>query len=141
MALVAGTVAFGWHPLRLPATGVTLPAAAALGRLAVAVGYVLITELVVAGLAFLLSVSTDSPLGAVGGAVGVVIISNILDDVTALGSWREILPTHWQFAWLDAMQSQITWTGMIEGTSVSVSYAVLLLALAFRRFRVKDIVS
>jgi ABC-2 type transport system permease protein len=39
------------------------------------------------------------------------------------------------------MQSQITWTGMIEGTSVSVSYAVLLLALAFRRFRVKDIVS
>jgi ABC-type transport system involved in multi-copper enzyme maturation permease subunit len=141
MALVAGTVAFGWHPLRLPATGVTLPAAAALGRLAVAVGYVLITELVVAGMAFLLSVSTDSPLGAVGGAVGVVIISNILDDVTALGSWREILPTHWQFAWLDAMQSQITWTGMIEGTSVSVSYAVLLLALAFRRFRVKDIVS
>ena len=141
MALVAGTVAFGWHPLRLPATGVTLPAAAALGRLAVAVGYVLITELVVAGMAFLLSVSTDSPLGAVGGAVGLVIISNILDDVTALGSWREILPTHWQFAWLDAMQSQITWTGMIEGTSVSVSYAVLLLALAFRRFRVKDIVS
>ena len=30
MALVAGTVAFGWHPLRLPATGVTLPTAAAL---------------------------------------------------------------------------------------------------------------
>jgi ABC-type transport system involved in multi-copper enzyme maturation permease subunit len=141
MALLAGTVAFGWHPLKLPATGVALPAGAALGRLAVVLGYVLITELVVAGLAFLLSVSTDSPLGAVGGAVGLVIISNILDDVTALGSWREILPTHWQFAWLDAMQSQISWTGMIEGTSVSVSYAVLLLALAFRRFRLKDIVS
>jgi hypothetical protein len=30
---------------------------------------------------------------------------------------------------------------MIEGTSVSVCYAVLLLALAFRRFRAKDIVS
>jgi ABC-type transport system involved in multi-copper enzyme maturation permease subunit len=141
MALLAGTVAFGWHPLLLPATGVALPTAAALGRLAVTVGYVLITELVVAGLAFLLSVSTDSPLGAVGGAVGLVIISNILDDVTALGAWREILPTHWQFAWLDAMQSQITWAGMIEGTSVSVSYAVLLFALAFRRFRAKDIVS
>jgi ABC-2 type transport system permease protein len=141
MALVAGTVAFGWHPLRLPGTGVTLPAAAALGRLAVVVGYVLITELVVAGLAFLLSVSTDSPLGAVGGAVGLVIISNILDDVTALGSWRELLPTHWQFAWLDAMQAQITWTGMIEGTSVSVSYAVILLALAFRHFQAKDVVS
>ncbi len=104
-------------------------------------GYVLITELVVAALAFLLSVSTDSPLGAVGGAVGLVIVSNILDAVTALGSWREILPTHWQFSWLEALQSQVTWVGMIEGASVSVSYAVILFALAFRRFRVRDIVS
>jgi len=48
----------------------------------------MITELVVAGLAFPALVSTDSPLGAVGGAVGLVIVSNILDAVTALGSWR-----------------------------------------------------
>ena len=107
----------------------------------IVLAYVLITELVVAGLAFLLSVSTDSPLGAVGGAVGLVIVSNILDAVTALGSWRGILPTHWQFAWLDAMQPQITWGGMLEGASVSVSYALILFALAFRHFRAKDIVS
>jgi hypothetical protein len=141
MALVAGTVAFGWHPLRLPGTGVDLPLGTAFARLGIVLGYVLITELVVAALAFLLSVSTDSPLGAVGGAVGLVIVSNILDAVTALGSWREVLPTHWQFAWLDAVQSQVTWGGMIEGASVSVSYAVILFALAFRHFRVRDIVS
>ena len=140
-ALVAGTVAFGWHPLRLPGTGVDLPLGTAFARLGIVLGYVLITELVVAALAFLLSVSTDSPLGAVGGAVGLVIVSNILDAVTALGSWREVLPTHWQFAWLDAVQSQVTWGGMIEGASVSVSYAVILFALAFRHFRVRDIVS
>jgi ABC-type transport system involved in multi-copper enzyme maturation permease subunit len=141
MALVAGTVAFGWHPLRLPATGVDVPAGSAFARLGIVLGYVLITELVVAALAFLLSVSTDSPLGAVGGAVGLVIVSNILDAVTALGSWREILPTHWQFSWLGALQSQVSWNGMIEGASVSVSYALILFALAFRRFRVRDIVS
>ncbi len=141
MSLLAGTVAFGWHPLRLPATGVELPDSTALGRLGIVLVYVLITELVVAGLAFLLSVTTDSPLGAVGGAVGLVIVSNILDAVTALGSWREILPTHWQFAWLEAFSSQLTWGGMIEGAAVSVSYAVVLLALAFRRFRTRDIVS
>ena len=141
MALLAGTVAYGWHPLRLPASGVELPGGAALARMVIVLAYVLITELVVAGLAFLLSVSTDSPLGAVGGAVGLVIVSNILDAVTALGPWRQILPTHWQFAWLDAMQPQISWGGMIEGAAVSVSYALVLFALAFRRFRVKDIVS
>jgi ABC-type transport system involved in multi-copper enzyme maturation permease subunit len=141
MALIAGTVTYGWHPLRLPPTGVDLATGAALGRLAVVLGYVLVSELVVAALAFGLSVSTDSPLGAVGGAVGLMIVSNILDAVTALGSWREILPSHWQFAWLDAVAPQVTWGGMIEGASVSVSYAIVLFAVAFRRFRAKDIVS
>jgi ABC-type transport system involved in multi-copper enzyme maturation permease subunit len=141
MSLVAGTVAFGWHPLRLPGTGAVLGPGPALGRMAIVLAYVLVTELVVAGLAFLLSVFTDSPLGAVGGAVGLVIVSDILDAVTALHGWRQVLPTHWQFAWLDAMQPQITWGGMLEGASVSVSYALILLAWAFRHFRAKDIVS
>ena len=141
MSLVAGTVAFGWHPLRLPGTGAELGAGTALGRMAIVLVYVLATELVVAGLAFLLSVTTDSPLGAVGGAVGLVIVSDILDAVTALHGWRQVLPTHWQFAWLDAMQPQITWGGMLEGASVSLCYALILFAWAFRHFRAKDIVS
>jgi ABC-type transport system involved in multi-copper enzyme maturation permease subunit len=141
MSLLAGTVAFGWHELRLPGTGIELSTGPALGRVAIILGYVLVSELVVAALAFLLSVLTDSPLGAVGGAVGLVIVSNILDAVTALGSWRELLPTHWQFAWLDVLQPQISWADMIQGSAISVSYALVLLALAFRRFRSKDIVS
>jgi ABC-type transport system involved in multi-copper enzyme maturation permease subunit len=141
MSLLAGSVAFGWHVLRLPGTGVELSTGPALGRMAIVLGFVLISELVVAALAFLLSVLTDSPLGAVGGAVGLVIVSNILDAVTALGSWRELLPTHWQFAWLDVLQSQISWADMIQGSAISVSYALVLFALAFRRFRSKDIVS
>jgi ABC-2 type transport system permease protein len=141
MSLVAGTVAFGWHPLRLPGTGAVLGSGVAVGRMGIVLAYVLTTELVVAGLAFLLSVSTDSPLGAVGGAVGLVIVSDILDAVTALGGWRQVLPSHWQFAWLDAMQPQISWGGMLEGAAVSVSYAMILFALAFRHFRAKDIVS
>jgi ABC-type transport system involved in multi-copper enzyme maturation permease subunit len=141
MSLVAGTVAFGWHPLRLPASGVQLGYGTALGRMGIVLAYVLISEVVVAGLAFLLSVSTDSPLGAVGGAVGLVIVSSILDAITALGNWREILPTHWQFAWLVVLQQPVTWSAMIEGAAVSLSYGLILFALAFRRFRVKDIVS
>ena len=141
MSLAAGTVAFGWHPLRLPGTGAVLGSGVAVGRMGVVLAYVLATELVVAGLAFLLSVSTDSPLGAVGGAVGLVIVSDILDAVTALGGWRRVLPTHWQYAWLDAMQPQISWGGMLEGAAVSLSYALILFAWAFRHFRAKDIVS
>jgi ABC-2 type transport system permease protein len=141
MSLAAGTALYGWHPLRLPGSLVDLPPGTALERLGISLAYVLITLLFVAGLAFLLSVTTDSPLGAVGGTVGLAIVSTILDSVTALGNWREILPTHWQYSWLSALQPQLSWDPMIEGAIVSVSYAVVLLALAFRRFQRKDIVS
>jgi ABC-2 type transport system permease protein len=141
MSLAAGTALYGWHPLRLPGSMVDLPPGSALARLSISLAYILITLLFVAGIAFLLSVSTDSPLAAVGGAVGLGIVSSILDAVTALGSWREILPTHWQYSWLSALQPQVSWDPMIEGAIVSASYAVVLLALAFRRFQRKDIVS
>ncbi|MCW2903914.1 MAG: transporter permease [Streptosporangiaceae bacterium] len=141
MALLAGTLVFGWGDVQLPTGGAALPSGTALSRMALIVGYAMVSQLVVAALAFLLSVATDSPLGAVGGAVGLVIVSNILDAVTALGDWRQFLPSHWMYAWMDALQPSIQWSGMVKGTAVSVAYAVVLLALAFRRFRTKDIVS
>ncbi|GII62733.1 ABC transporter permease [Sphaerisporangium krabiense] len=141
MALLAGTVAFGWNDIRLPGTGETIAAATVLPRFGIVVGYALVSQLVVAALAFLLSVSTDSPLGAVGGAVGLVIVSNILQAVEALGVVREFLPTFWNTAWLDALAPELDWSGMTKGASLSVTYAAVLVALAFRRFRRKDVVS
>jgi ABC-2 type transport system permease protein len=141
MAMITGIYVFGWARLRVPGGDVALPNGTALTRMLIIVGYILASELVVAALAFLLSVTTDSPLGAVGGAVGLVILSNIIDAVTALGHWREFLPTHWTFAWTDALQPHLEWTGMIKGTALSASYATVFLALAVRRFRTKDIVS
>ncbi|MBT2441180.1 ABC transporter permease [Streptomyces sp. ISL-36] len=140
VALAAGAVAYGWGPLKLP-TGGALPAAETLPRLALAVAFIFVSQLVTAGLAFWLSTRTDAPLGAVGGAVGLTIIGNVLDAVTALGSWRDFLPAHWQFAWADALQPQLEWGGMAKGAAVSVTYALILFALAFRGFARKDIVS
>ena len=140
VALAVGTAAYGWGDLELP-TGGSLPAGTAAARFAVIAGYVFVSQLTVAGVAFWLSTVTDAPLGAVGGAVGVAIVSNILDAITALGSVRQVLPTHWQFAWADALQPGTEWSGMVKGVSVSLSFAVLFVALAFRHFRYKDIVS
>jgi ABC-2 type transport system permease protein len=140
VALAIGTLAYGWGDLQLTFAG-SLPAGTALERLGVTAVYVFVTQLAVAAFAFWLSTVTDAPLGAVGGAVGVAILSGVLDAITALGSLRDFLPTHWQYAWADALQPEAEWTGMIKGTSVSVSFAVVFFALAFRHFRTKDIVS
>ncbi|MEU9371597.1 ABC transporter permease [Streptomyces avermitilis] len=140
VALAVGTAAYGWGPLEIP-TGGALPAGTAAQRLLVVVAYIFVSQLVTAGLAFWLSTKTDAPLGAVGGAVGLTIVGNVLDAVTALGDWRDFLPAHWQFAWADAVQPQLEWSGMIQGTAVSLTYAVVLFALAFRGFARKDVVS
>jgi ABC-2 type transport system permease protein len=122
VGLAVGTAAYGWGDLRLP-TGATLPAAEALPRLGLAVAFILLGELVV------------------GAAVFLAIISSVLDSITALGGLREWLPAHWQYAWADALQPQLEWGGMIQGVSLSLSYTIVLLAVAFRGFARKDIVS
>ncbi|EPD60399.1 ABC transporter permease [Streptomyces sp. HGB0020] len=140
VALAVGTAAYGWGPLQIP-TGGALDTGTATQRLLVVVAYIFVSQLVTAGLAFWLSTKTDAPLGAVGGAVGLTIVGNVLDAVTALGHWRDFLPAHWQFAWADAVQPHPEWSGMIQGTAISITYALVLFALAFRGFARKDVVS
>jgi ABC-2 type transport system permease protein len=140
VALAVGTAAYGWGDLHLTLVG-SLPGGTATGRLALTTVYLFACQLAIAGFALWMSTLTDAPLGAVGGAMGLVILSSILDNITALGSLRTFLPTHGMFSWVDALQPTPDWTGMIEGLSVSVSLALVFFALAFRHLRAKDIVS
>jgi ABC-2 type transport system permease protein len=140
LALLVGGVFFGWAPARTP-LGTSLDAGTFLWRLVICVVYIAVSLLSVAALAFLLGVWTDAPLGAVGGAVLVVIVSNILDSITSLGSWRVILPTHYAYAWLDALSPALAWGEMLRGGLWSLTYALALTIAAWWHFLRKDIVS
>jgi len=140
VAYLAGGLFFGWAPLRSP-LGAELDPGTAVARIAISVAYVAVSLLFVAGLGFLLGVWTDAPLGAVGGAVMLVIVSNILDAVTALGDWRRLLPTHYSYAWTDTLTAEVTWDAMARGALVSVTYAVVLLGWAWWHFLRKDVTS
>jgi ABC-2 type transport system permease protein len=140
VAYLAGGLFFGWGPVRTP-LGTALGTGEALVRLLVILGYLAVTLLFVTALAFLLGVWTDAPLGAVGGAVLLVIVSNILDAVTALGDLREFLPTHYAYAWTGALGPEISWEPMARGALWSLTYTVVLLAAAWWHFERKDIVS
>jgi ABC-2 type transport system permease protein len=139
-SLVVGGVFFGWAPAVSPVGG-TFDFGTALQRMAIIVVYCSLQSLVVAGLAFMLSVLTDAPLGAVGGAVLLVVVSNILDSITALDPYRRYLPTHFQFSWLDALGPGIVWDDMIRGAGLSLVYAAVFFGIAWWRFDRKDITS
>jgi ABC-2 type transport system permease protein len=139
-AYLVGGVFFGWAPGQSPLGG-TFTTGVALERLLIVVGYACIQSLLVAALAFLLSVLTDAPLGAVGGATLLVVVSNILDSITSLDPYRRFLPTHFQYSWLDALGQSVVWDDMMRGTGLVLVYSAVFFALAWWRFQEKDILS
>ncbi len=139
-AFVVGGLFFGWHPARSPVGG-TLGGGGSTWRLLIIVAYICLALLKFASLAFLLSVSVDNPLGAVGGAVMFAVVSSILDQITALGSLLSYLPTHFDYAWVDTLSSPIRWDDMIRGAGVSLVYSAVFLGWAWLRFDRKDVTS
>jgi hypothetical protein len=140
VALVVGGLAYGPDNLVSP-TGESLTFWAGAGRVLLGALYVAVQLSWVAGLAMLLSVSTDAPLGAVGGAVMASIVSQILNQITALEDLRDYLPTRFATAWSDLLSEQVDWGNMTRGVFSALTYATVFGALAVWRFHRKDVVS
>ena len=131
---------FGSAPLTSPLGG-SFDVATSWQRLGIVTVYIAIQLLIPAGIAFLMSVLTDVPLGAVGAAVVIVIVLNIIDAIDALGDLRRLLPTDYGGSWADALGQQIAWDDMAIGASYAVVTFAVLAAIAFLRFDRKDILS
>jgi ABC-2 type transport system permease protein len=139
-SFLLGLLAFGGGTLASPLSG-TLGAGESTMRLAIITGYIAVTLLVPAGIAFLASVSTDVPLGAVGAAVVIVVVAGILDAIDALGSLRQLLPTNYAGAWADALGPVVVWDQMAIGLAYNVGVFAVLVGIAILRFERKDILS
>ena len=139
-SLLMGAIAFGWTAVQTPLAG-ALGINTGLARLALGTAYVIATMAVVVALAFWFSTVTDSPLTAVGGAVVLVVVSEIHDQVAALGSLRSGLPTHYWLAWLDLLRDPVDTSQMTTGLLEMLPWVVVPFALAFRHFARKDILS
>lgn len=140
ISYVIGWLAFGNKPLVSPVGG-DFATGDALFRVAVVAGYVFLSLLVAAGLAFYMSVRTDVPLGAVGTAVVIVIVVQILDAISALGDLRQWLPGHYAQAWTDALNPTIDWTNMARGGAYAFALFALFVGLAVLKFDRKDVTS
>jgi ABC-2 type transport system permease protein len=68
-------------------------------------------------------------------------VSSILDQITALGGLRNLLPTHYSDAWLGILSTPVQSDDIVKGTISAVAYATIFWSLAFWRFTRKDVVS
>lgn len=148
-ALVAGLIAFGSHPLTVPAipalggsaatAGFQLGASTVLIRVAIATVYVAFGFTALLALGTFFSTLTDTPTGAIGATVGVYIVSEILDGITQLENLRYGLPTHYLDAWQPMFTQNRYPHDMIAGIVVQVAYLAVFGTAAIVWFRRKDI--
>ena len=137
--VIVGVIAFGWHPL---ATASLHQAPdQILGNLALATLYVFWTLSSVIALGFMVSTLTDSPAGAVFAALGLYIVSQILDAITSLGSIRYALPTHYLDAWQHLFTGNGPTPDMLRGALLPIAYVIAFLGFAWWWFGRKDILS
>jgi ABC-2 type transport system permease protein len=135
-----GIVAFGWHPVTSPTFGIFQPGDA-LGRIALATLYVIWSMSGIVAFGFLLSTMTTSSMGAVSGAMGVAIVSQILEAIQPLKNLRSFLPTHYWHAWESLFANPTNTDHLIRGVLLQAPYVIVLLGLAWWWFQRKDIMT
>lgn len=138
--LIVGGIFYGWEALSLDVGG-SLTWSQVLPRLAASAGYVFLAQLPFAAIAFWMGVRTDAPLAAVGVAVFAAIVSSILDSLSALGDYRRALPNHYAREWIGLFGPDADYGALLPGVLWALLYATVFLALAYRHFARKDVLS
>jgi len=137
--LVAGGLAFGFKPLSLG----TFVAAQSVSTLLVHLGMsVLLITWGLAGVAafgFMLSTMMDNSAGAIFGAVGLYIVTEILGAIESLGSIRFGLPTYYLDSWAELFRGGGVTDDIWRSVLLQIPYVIVFLGIAFWWFRRKDI--
>jgi ABC-2 type transport system permease protein len=147
--LVAGLVLFGAHSVTVPGifnlAGAGVSGGWELGRnvlllrVAIATGYVAFGMTALLAMGTFFSVATDTSAGAIGGTIGIYIVSEILDAIPQFGRLRYGFPTHYIDAWQSMFDRNAYSHDMFTGIIVQLAYLVVFGAAAFWWFRRKDI--
>ena len=141
--LAAGGIAFGWHAVDIPQLGIHFTTAGVIGNLALAVLYVTWSLGGVVALGFMVSTMTDSPAGAVFAGIGLYIVSQILDGMSAIPDGRAPRDAD---ALLRRVVGPLHTAGrsapdMWRGVLLQIPYILVPCAIAWWWFRRKDILS
>ncbi|WP_082373010.1 ABC transporter permease [Nocardia sp. NRRL S-836] len=137
-AVVAGSIAFGTRDAVSP-LGDSISYEYCLLMVVQMIGYELVHLLWLGGAALAVSVSTDRVLVAWGLPLAVSNLSQILDDLPLPDGVRELLPSHFGFAWLDLTTTAPDWTYVSKGVLSALLYFAAFSTLAHHIFRKKDI--
>lgn len=140
-ATIAGGFAFGFEPIEFQFFIDDQSVGNLLIHIGMGTGYITWTLLSVVAFGFMISTMTDSPAAAAGSAVGLGIASQILNEIEALGSVRDIMPTRYLDAWTGLFWSDRVPDDMWSGLLMPIPFIVIFCGIGFWWFRRKDVLA
>lgn len=138
--VATGMVLFSTGPVTL-LSGATIGPAAALGRVALIAAYIAVSLCGLGAVGLFVSTLTDVPIGAMAAVAVLAVavqIAGQLPQLDWLHPW--LFSYHW-LGFADMLREPIDWTGFRQNGLLQAGYAVVFGALAYGRFRGKDVLS
>jgi ABC-2 type transport system permease protein len=144
-ALSVGLLVVGWGDLDLY-PGVLqmtdrhqhLGQGEALGRFALAVPFACLALWVPLALSILVGTWLRSPLNTVGASMALYLVLYVISEIHFFAELRPWLFTSYMAYWRELFQEEIAWGHVVRDATRLLGFAFLFLALAFRRFRLRE---
>ncbi len=95
----------------------------------------------VVGLGLAISTFTDVPVGATLGTLGIIILSEILSNITQVRGIWPLLPTNYWLSFADLFRDPISFSGIGKDLLSQGIWLVFAFSLASARFLSKDVTS
>lgn len=137
VGLITGLVMNGTGGL-FTVSGTTLSLPQAIGKIAIAVGWVTVQLWAIGAVALAISTCTEHPMLVVVSVLAGTIVFSVLLLLSAV-NWLHpfLLPRSWD-ALLDVLRDPIPSSGLAEGTVRALCYIVIGLSLAYARLITRD---
>lgn len=129
VGVVTGWIVVGGDGL-ITLSGTVLSPGAALGRVALAAGWVAVQMAAVAALALAVSAFTDHPLVVLAATMGGLIVSGLLAAIPALDWLHPVLPTEGWMAVADVLRDPMPSDGLLTGLVRAGCYLLIGVSLA-----------
>ncbi|MBA3338897.1 MAG: ABC transporter permease subunit [Geodermatophilaceae bacterium] len=140
VGVILGLLLFGAGPVTL-LSGSQIGTAEGLGRLLLICGYLSVCLASFGAIGLFVSTLTEQPIGATIAVVGLAVVSQILDSISAVSAIHPYLPTHYWLAFGDLLRDPISTDLIATGLLSAVVYAAIFWTAAWARFSGKDVTS
>ena len=134
---ITGLVVVG-SPSMLTMSGTTLSMGAAIGRLAIAAGWVAVQIFAVGAVALAISTWTEHPLVVLAATIAGAIVFGVLSAIPALSFLQPYLLTNSWTSLTDVLRDPMPTAGLVHGLAEAGCYLLVGLSVALARMVTRD---